>query len=127
MYSGESINSPCDICQIFKRWKNTGDIKVVEYEWPPKYVMTGIGGIDLILETPDGKQYGAEVKPYYSHETISRMVAEILTYTLDSNDYSPAIAVFEKNIEENKESDQYKAIKNLDLVRRSLDEEKNRA
>ena len=102
-----------DDCKIPLRWKNTGTIKVKEYEWPTEYVMKHIGGIDLILEDGEGTKYGVEVKPYYSKETISRMFAEILSYTIDT-DYKPAIAVF-RDSEQRKMIDYFRKENNPDL------------
>ena len=63
---------------------------------PAYYDGDGIGEIDLLLEG-DGKIYATEVKPPQGNsECILRMIAEILTYTLDSDkDYRKAIAFFE--------------------------------
>ncbi len=100
-------------CKFFAKWVNKGKIKIIEYEKPTKYVLKHVGGIDLILQTLDGKKYGVEVKPYgpNSYETVGRMVAEILSYTID-DELNPGIAVF-------KDSYQYKMIKRLN-------EEKNK-
>jgi hypothetical protein len=80
-------------CKMYARWINKGDYIVEEYEWPTKYVLKNVGGIDLVLSDQDGNKYGVEVKPYYSKETVSRMVAEILTYTIGT-EFIPSIAVF---------------------------------
>jgi hypothetical protein len=57
-----------------------------------------VGGMDLIIR--DGEQeYAVEVKPKDSHrpETLTRMFAEILTYTLEYENgvRKPAICFFE--------------------------------
>ena len=52
-------------CKFYKKWKNVGDIEIVDYEVPTKYVIDQVGGIDLILKDKNGKLYGAEVKPEY--------------------------------------------------------------
>ncbi len=80
-------------CQLIHRWKNVGNIGVTEFEIPTKYVMKGVGGIDLILDD----HYAVEVKPPQSinPESVSRMFLEILTYTVGRKDrYSPGIMVF---------------------------------
>lgn len=92
-------------------WKNVGNIPVKEYEYPSKYVMGGIGEIDLVLEY-NNKIYGTEVKPPKSKEPICRMVAEILTYRVvdrkkEFEQFEPAIAVF-------KGSEQHSVIKELE-------------
>lgn len=85
-------------CQIFAKWINKGKIEVIQYEWPTEYVLKKVGGIDLILRDQSGVEYGVEVKPYGSKETVSRMVAEILSYTIGTPfngiAIKPAIAVF---------------------------------
>ena len=97
-YSNSNKKRDCDNCQLrLKKWKKQGNISIVDYEIPMKSVYKKVGGIDLILEYED-TLYGAEVKPWYSTETISRMVAETLTYTSAIEDrYKPAILVFEKS------------------------------
>ncbi len=95
----------CKLC--LKKWNNQGIITIDNYEIPMKNVYKKVGGIDLILKF-EGKRYGVEVKPWYSKETISRMVAETLTYTSAiEDDYKPGILVFEK-------SNQFKVLKQLD-------------
>ncbi len=95
----------CKLC--LKKWNNQGSITIENYEIPMERVYKNVGGIDLILKF-EGNLYGAEVKPWYSKETISRMVAETLTYTSAiHDDYKPAILVFEK-------SNQFKSLKKLD-------------
>lgn len=103
-------------CSIKLKWKNTGKIEVVEYEWPTEFVTKGVGGIDLILKDQDETYYGCEVKPCDSDETLGRMVAEILSYTIGtpySKTLKPAIAVFNG-------SEQYKM-----LVRLHQEDNKN--
>ena len=102
----------CKTCKSI-RWKNVGDIRVEEFEYPTKYDIDGVGGIDLILKDKD-IIYGAEVKLHGSNETVSRMVAEILTYYAVDNTikYEPAIAVFRNS--------------NQDKVITALEKEKNR-
>ena len=75
-----------------KKWNNTGKHKITDYEVPMEYVISKVGGIDLLIDN----KYAAEIKPEDSPETLVRMFAEILTYTIDSN-YSPAICFFESS------------------------------
>lgn len=89
-YFNAEKNKVCDICNIEMKWKNIGSITVTEYEYPTKYVLDNVGGIDLIFDNT----YAVEVKPQNSNETLVRMFAEILTYVIDY-DYKPAICVFE--------------------------------
>ncbi len=100
----KECENECDLTP----WKNVGNIPVKEYEYPSKYVIDGIGGIDLVLEY-NNKRYGTEVKPPKSEETVSRMVAEILTYRVVDRliEFEPAIAVF-------KGSKQHSVIKELE-------------
>ena len=98
-YNRDGFLRACDTnkgCKFYKKWKNVGRIKIIEYEWPTEYVMPKMGGMDLILEDTDGEKYGTEVKPEYSKETVGRMVAEALSYTIET-EYKPAIAVFENS------------------------------
>ena len=102
----KECENECDLTP----WKNVGNIPVKEYEYPSKYKMEDIGGIDLVLEY--NNIYGTEVKPPKSEETISRMVAEILTYRVvdrlkEFEQFEPAIAVF-------KGSEQHSVIKELE-------------
>ncbi len=109
-YNNSASTKDCGNCKLTgKKWKNVGNIRVDNYEMPLPYIIKGVGGIDIILNY-NGEKYGAEVKPWNSSETISRMIAETLTYNLDRK-YKPAIAVFEKNIDTGKETYQYATIK----------------
>lgn len=80
-----------------------GDYRIVDYEVPAFFSGKGIGKIDLILEGK-GALYAAEAKPYRQNgaESLLRMVAEILTYTLgdpapgETEVYKRAILFFEK-------------------------------
>ena len=80
----------CKKCLLKSKWKNVGKIRVTEYELPTEYVLKEVGGIDMILDDI----YAVEVKPPKSKETITRMIAETLTYTIDTK-YKPAIAFFD--------------------------------
>lgn len=82
----------CQNCLLINKWHNVGEIKVTNYEWPTTHVYKKTGGMDLILDN----EYAVEVKPKESKETLTRMIAEILTYTLDcEKDYKPGICFFE--------------------------------
>ena len=94
-YFNSDFPKKCKESCDFVPWKKVGEITVDEFEYPSKYKIPGIGGIDLVLKYKN-EIYGAEVKPPDSGETVSRMIAEILTYyVVDKNiDFKPAIAVF---------------------------------
>jgi len=84
-----------------------GHYSIKDYEVPCRYTVrgSGIGNIDLLLEGPgeDGAStlYATEVKPPEGNpESLLRMIAEIITYTLDGFTYGGkkarrAIAFFE--------------------------------
>lgn len=89
-YSKKSIQ--CQNCLLINKWQNVGEIQVSNYEWPTMHVYKKTGGMDLILDD----KYAVEVKPVDSSETLTRMIAEILTYTLDCEKaYEPGICFFE--------------------------------
>ena len=89
-YYNTDRKKECKSCKINRKWKNVGNINITEYEYPTKYVIKNVGGIDLIFDD----KYAVEVKPKGSEETLARMFAEILTYTIDYK-YKPAICFFE--------------------------------
>ncbi|WP_044934422.1 hypothetical protein [Pseudobutyrivibrio sp. LB2011] len=105
-YFNKDYPKNCTNCNL-PRWKNVGTISIEEFEYPSRYDIPGIGGIDLVLNY-DNVVYGAEVKPSNSKETISRMVSEILTYSVVDRllEFKPAIAVF-------RDSNQYNTIVQL--------------
>ena len=109
-YYNSQKDKVCDKCNIEMKWKNTGAITVTEYEYPTKYVLDNVGGIDLIFDNT----YAVEVKPQNSSETLVRMFAEILTYTIDY-DYKPAICFFEGS-KQMKDYEKLMADKNEDLI-----------
>lgn len=82
----------CSRCESKMKWNNTGELRITDYEVPMEYVIPKVGGIDLLIDN----EYAAEIKPKDNPETLVRMFAEILTYTIDSN-YSPAICFFESS------------------------------
>lgn len=92
----KSPHSKCDDCKIKNKWKNVGEIDIVEYEYPTKFLTKSVGGIDLVIRDGD-QEYAVEAKPIKSKETLARMFAEILTYTIEceSNVCKPAICFFE--------------------------------
>lgn len=93
-YYNSDLPKDCNNCKL-PYWKNVGTIPIVEFEFPSKYDIPGIGGIDLVIDYKN-EQYGVEVKPLNSNETLSRMVSEILTYYVVEKliQFKPAIAVF---------------------------------
>ncbi len=102
-YDGDSDKCKKE-CPLKRKWKEDKEtiIKVEEYEWPMKYVLPGVGGIDLLCKYGQ-KTYAVETKrPEGNRDTISLMFAEIMTYTYDSDDYLPAIAVFENGFHHRK-------------------------
>lgn len=96
-YRNSNHTKHCDSCKYqHGRCGIEGDYRIKDYEVPAHYDGKGIGEIDLLIEGPDGI-YATEVKPPQGNsECILRMIAEILTYTLDSDKgYKKAIAFFE--------------------------------
>lgn len=93
-------NSICAKCTFTDRFKIAGNYRITDYEVPAYYYGAGIGEIDLIIENGEDI-YAAEVKPYKGNtETLLRMIAEIMTYTMGNRKgYRKAIAFFEKNRE----------------------------
>ncbi len=102
MYYYDKDPAVCDGCKLPYRWKNVGEIKVTEYEIPTEKVIEGVGSMDLILDD----KYAAEVKAPSSGESLSRMFAETLTYTIGSK-YKPAIAIFEGSEQWNRLNEHY--------------------
>lgn len=105
-----SSNNPCDRClfrSVYQK-KNVGSIYIKNYQVPAIYDMSGLGNIDWVLS--DGNvTYAVEVKPADSTETISRMLAEILTYTVDRDgEFVPGICFFERTFDGKADSVQYK-------------------
>lgn len=85
----------CASCDFQERYDLIGRYQIEDYEVPAYYYARGVGEIDLVLKA--GKTlYATEVKPYKGNdETLLRMVAEIMTYTLGEAKYRKAIAFFE--------------------------------
>lgn len=103
MYYYGKNQTVCNNCKLCRKWINEGSHKVTEYEVPTQYVLDGVGGMDLIIDD----YYAAEVKPPKSKETLSRMIAETLTYTTGTR-YKPAIAVFDGSYQWNALKSNYK-------------------
>ena len=96
-YRNRGYTKHCDTCKYQQGRRGiTGDYNIIDYEVPAHYDGEGIGEIDLLIEGPE-EIYATEVKPPQGNsECILRMIAEILTYTLDSEKgYRKAIAFFE--------------------------------
>lgn len=90
----------CATCSYpYSAYIVNGGYVIQDYEVAAPY--NEHNGVDLLWTAPDGKTYAVEVKPADSTETIIRMVAEILTYTLTVKDKDkigePAICFFKKN------------------------------
>lgn len=95
-YHNKANNDYCEQCQFGFKRKNVGAIEIVDYEVPTVFSMEQLGGIDWLLKK-HGETIAAEVKPPNSTETIVRMIAEILTYTIGTN-YTPAICFFKTDM-----------------------------
>lgn len=98
--------SDCDNCAMKYIYKSKPNSKscVIDFEVPTRYEREKIGGVDIMLEY-DSEKYAVEVKPPNSDESLTRMIAEILTYThalpKKYNGARPAIAFFEYQIDDN--------------------------
>ncbi len=112
MYYFNENSKKCQNCLLEKKWKNLGKLQIIEYEWPTDTVRKKIGGMDLIVQNKVNK-YALEVKPKDSQESLTRMIAEILTYTQDCKyGYLPGICFFENSLQM---QDYYTYIDNPDL------------
>lgn len=99
MNSKYRIANECEKCQFPERYAITGSYKITDYEVPAYYYGSNIGKIDLILNDI----YATEVKPDKNNEeSLLRMVAEIMTYTLGfpKGQYKNAIGFFENTPQE---------------------------
>lgn len=109
-YFNSGLPKECKNCKLPFKWRYTSEewitdrVRITEFEYPTQHVIKGMGGIDLVFD----EKYGVEVKPPMksSKETLARMFAEILTYTLDAvnpaaknHRYLPAICFFENEID----------------------------
>ena len=95
-FNKKSKGQDCSACKFSFRKKNVGEFEIVDYEVPTEFAMKQLGGIDWLLKK-NGCVYAAEVKPPNSSETIVRMIAEILTYTIGTV-YIPAICFFKTDM-----------------------------
>ena len=120
-YNSDKITDECATCPFAFKKKNIGDFKITDYEVPSEFVIEGIGGIDWLLND-NGKLLATEVKPPKSSETLVRMVAEALTYTIGTN-YTPAICFFLKNKYGNdtKQMVDYRNYRNTPAFRKIID------
>lgn len=120
-YRNSNYTKPCDTCKYQQgRCCIEGNYRIKDYEVPAHYDGEGIGEIDLLIEGPEGV-YATEVKPPQGNsECILRMIAEILTYTLDSDKgYRKAIAFFENTSQSKEYSELTPNVKEL-LVKASI-------
>ena len=105
----------CKNCSMDNKWKNIGKIQITDFEVPTKYVYEGVGGIDLIFND----EYAVEIKPPNSSESLARMFAEILTYTIeeaaDGKKYNPAICLFSND--NNVQMRQFKELKENEYLK----------
>ena len=104
-YNKPDRDAKCSTCPFKFKKDNVGDIEIIDFEYPTKFNIAHIGGIDWLLRDGD-EIFATEVKPPKSDETIVRMLAEILTYTIES-DYKPAICFFNGS-KQHHDYDQYK-------------------
>lgn len=97
----DDTSSKCKSCNLIRKWKNVGEqYHVIDYEVPTDYVVSTVGGIDLLLECLDGTKYAVELKPENSKETLVRMMAEIITVNSYKNEnYEPAICIFKDSLQ----------------------------
>lgn len=95
-FNKSASNSVCSLCTFPLKKKNVGKFEIVDYEVPSLYNMKNLGAIDWLLKRGD-EFIATEVKPYGSPETIVRMLAEILTYTIGTT-YIPAICFFKTDM-----------------------------
>ncbi len=97
-YGNSGHEKDCENCGYKANKKAiAGEYRITDYEVPAFYDGPGIGEIDLILER-DGQKYAVEVKPPKgNYETLLRMIAEIMTYTMGypAGEYQKAIGFFE--------------------------------
>lgn len=90
-------SAECASCDFQEWYDLTGPYQIEDYEVPAHYYARGVGEIDLVLKAGE-TLYATEVKPYKGNdETLLRMVAEIMTYTLGEAKYQKAIAFFENS------------------------------
>lgn len=115
----------CQSCAFYGKydWEIQGDYQVTEYQIPAYYSkgngdIGGIGAIDLILQRKSDptELYAVEIKPpERNQESLLRMIAEILTYTLGFPDgkYKKAIAFFQDSYQYQRYFEQRKAYQDV--------------
>lgn len=115
-YLNSTYSKRCDKCAFQDRFEIVGEYQITDYEVPAFYYGDGIGEIDLMI-SKDNVCYATEVKPYKgNHETLLRMLAEIMTYTegYPSGRYKKAIAFFKKNRDNGEKTAQQKEYESAD-------------
>ncbi len=100
MYYYNKKEEQCNKCPLKYKYNNISkEYDIIEAEIPTIKVIKKCGGIDLVISKKDdfNVKYAVEVKPKYSKETLVRMIAEIYTYTAETEfkKYKKAIAFFE--------------------------------
>ena len=118
-YRNRELQKPeeCGKCAFPLRYRYDiiGAYKIADYEVPAYYYGKGIGRIDLVIS--DGEmRYATEVKPEKGNsETLLRMIAEIMTYTVGypAGKYKRAIAFFEGTKQEKEFQNQMPEIREL--------------
>jgi len=95
-FNKEASSKDCMFCTFGFKKVNAGKYEIVDYEVPTVYSMEQLGGIDWLLKRDDDL-FATEVKPPNSSETLIRMIAEILTYTIGTS-YTPSICFFKTNM-----------------------------
>lgn len=115
----------CQGCAFYGKFdlELRGEYQVAEYQIPAYYSIGGIGAIDLILQkkSDPANLYAVEIKPpEHNQESLLRMIAEILTYTLGFPDrkYNKAIAFFQGSYQYRRYFEQRKAYQD---VRKRID------
>lgn len=120
----------CDYLKRGRRYRihEDSEYRIEDYEIPPydKSKVTGVGNVDLILKGQDGTLYATEVKPPEKNpESLLRMIAEIVTYTLCDFKYKGketrrAIAFFDGS-DQAEEYDQDKSDETLKALLKETD------
>lgn len=80
----EPCHPNCDYVVRDRRRRIQGEYTIKDYEIPAySGRIKDVGKVDMILEGPSGDLYATEVKPPEGNpESLLRMIAEIVTYTL---------------------------------------------
>lgn len=130
----DGIIRHCEDCAFRGKHDYTtqGEYKIVEYQVPAYYSngngdIGGIGEIDLVLQQGEDK-FAVEVKPPHGNQdSLLRMIAEILTYTLGfpEGKYHKAIGFFKDSYQYQRyfeSREKYKVVK--ERIDRILKDEK---